>query len=1039
MLRTKDMKVPIHVLLVMTRGASLSEWAKVNALQHELTPYKKMSECGMQISIISWGDKREREIARSFPWLKVYGNFYNLPQEQYEWLMPFLHALPLIRADVVKSNQINGADCALRCARIWGKPFVSICRYACGEFCLSPPDTLDHILRDEREVLSKANACIVNQEAGKYLISAHTMRTGAVTCIPNYIPDHFFQAPLPDYSAKKPPVITLVGRLVPQKNIFALIEACSELDISLQIIGDGPEREALADFARDNAVKVEFVHSVTQAQLPSILCKSTICTLVSHYEDNPKSLLEYMACGCPVLATNVPSMSTFIEDHKNGLLCSSDPASIRTGLNTLLENEALRRNLGKNARITAKKFSLDVTLNLEQRVYEKIPRRMLVTKGIFGLAALLSSVGRRVRALFSRTGQTTNTDFCDNIVNSIEEYISMKPQEEAQLILGNLELQLKLMIQKSSETFLNDTITLVHEFIAGKSPDEALRLLFSIEEQLYPLEGKLAIAYDGGVHSKHRLAKYHDFFVNRIQHGEKVIDVGCGVGFLAYDMAEKAQALVTGIELSGENIAIARGRFSHPNITFIQGNAVTDIQDEAYDTVVLSNVLEHLPNRITFLAALRKKLRPKRFLLCVPIFERDWRVPLKKELGIEWRLDPTHETEYTYESFVYELSRAGLTISYKEFRWGKIWCEATDRVEFIQTPPQSCPVTVLMACHNDRNYVEKAIISILQQTMQNFLFLIIDDASTDGTSAIIAEYARNDARISIITNDCNIGLTASLNKGLQSIETPYIVRMDADDIAFPERIEFQLSYMKAHTEIAAAGCHLFFFDDEGHEREPRSWKPPSAPTVIRQKTYTVGPELSHPGSIISTSAIKAVGGYRTQFASTQDYDLWLRLLESYELGNVPCTLMLYRQHDNAISQAKTTEQAINHVLALQSSEYRRKGESDPLEAKGTSLALLLSLLDPLQPSFYVWLKLLASRPIHDRSKLLFDALYQLTTYNATLPTEQIGLCKTFLEDYEWKLVMEIIVQDVALHSMPAYTVVLLFLKDMMTEQTKGKQ
>lgn len=1025
----------------MTRGMSLEAWERNGSLLRELALYQKLAEQGGQISIISWGDKKELDIAQSFPWLKVYGNFHNLPCGQYERHMPFLHALPLIKADVIKSNQTNGADCALRCARIWGKPFVSRCGYVWSEFCYQEnPETLGHALRIEREVFSKANACIVTtQEAGKYIISAHNVQPEAITCIPNYIPDHFFHAPLPDYSAKRPIVITQVGRLAPQKNIFALIEACSGIDVSLQLIGDGPEREALADFARVNAVKVEFVHSVAHTQLPSILCKSTICTLVSHYEGHPKSLLEYMACGCAVLATNVPGISTIIEDHKNGLLCSPDSHSIRAGLKTLLDNEVLRRRLGENARIAAKKFSLNVILNLELRVYEKFPRHMLVTKCILALAALFSSGCRKLHALLSRKQQTTNAEFCNSIINSIEEYISTKTHEEAQHIFRKLELQLKPIIQNSSETFLNDTITTIHKFISEKSPDEALRLLFSFEEHLYPLEGKLAIAYDGGIHSKHRHTKYHDFFVNRVQRGEKVIDVGCGVGFLAYDMAKNAQALVTGIELSGENIAFARSRFSHPNITFVQGNAITDIQDGEYDTVVLSNVLEHLPNRISFLIALRNKLHPRRFLLRVPIFERDWRVPLKKELGIEWRLDPTHETEYTYESFVHELSRAGLAISYKEFRWGEIWCEATDRVEFIQTPPQGCPVTVLMACHNDRNYVENAIISILQQTMQNFLFLIIDDASTDGTSAIIAEYAKKDARISIISNDYNIGLTASLNKGLQSIETPYIVRMDADDIAFPERIEFQLSYMKAHAEIAAAGCHLFFFDDEGHESEPHSWKPPSAPTAIRQKTYTVGPELSHPGSIIRTSAIKAVGGYRRQFASTQDYDLWLRLLESYELGNVPCTLMLYRQHDNAISQAKTTEQAINHVLALQSSEYRRKGESDPLEAKGTSLALLLSLLDPLQPSFYVWLKLLASRPIHDRSKLLFDALYQLTTYNATLPTEQIGLCKIFLEDYEWKLVMEIIVQDVTHHSMPAYPVVLLFLKDMMTEQTKGKQ
>jgi len=60
----------------------------------------------------------------------------------------------------------------------------------------------------------------------------------------------------------------------------------------------------------------------------------------------------------------------------------------------------------------------------------------------------------------------------------------------------------------------------------------------------------------------------------------------------------------------------------------------------------------------------------------VPLFEREWRVPLKKELGVEWRLDATHETEYTLESFAEELDAAHLQAVYQEVRWSEIWCEA---------------------------------------------------------------------------------------------------------------------------------------------------------------------------------------------------------------------------------------------------------------------------------------------------------------------------------------------------------------------------
>ena len=72
-------------------------------------------------------------------------------------------------------------------------------------------------------------------------------------------------------------------------------------------------------------------------------------------------------------------------------------------------------------------------------------------------------------------------------------------------------------------------------------------------------------------------------------------------------------------------------------------------------------------------------VHPSRFLIRVPVFERDWRVPLKRELGVEWRLDPTHETEYTLESFEKEMAAAGLRITYQEVRWGEIWAEVANR------------------------------------------------------------------------------------------------------------------------------------------------------------------------------------------------------------------------------------------------------------------------------------------------------------------------------------------------------------------------
>lgn len=204
---------------------------------------------------------------------------------------------------------------------------------------------------------------------------------------------------------------------------------------------------------------------------------------------------------------------------------------------------------------------------------------------------------------------------------------------------------------------------------------QALRFLFDLDARLYPLQGEKSIEYDGGIHTKHRHMRYHDFFVNRIRASERVLDVGCGIGAVAYDVAEKAGAYVVGIDLSAANIALAQERYVHSQIKYRVGNALQELPAGPFDVVVMSNVLEHLPERPAFLRRLQRSAQPSRFLIRVPVFERDWRVPLKRELGVEWRLDDTHETEYTLESFSEEMAEAGLSIAHQEVRWGEIWAE----------------------------------------------------------------------------------------------------------------------------------------------------------------------------------------------------------------------------------------------------------------------------------------------------------------------------------------------------------------------------
>ena len=206
--------------------------------------------------------------------------------------------------------------------------------------------------------------------------------------------------------------------------------------------------------------------------------------------------------------------------------------------------------------------------------------------------------------------------------------------------------------------------------------DEALRFLFQIEDRLYRLQAVMATEREGGLHPKHRLTGYHDFFASRIKAGERVLDVGCGNGALACDLARRCGCRVTGIDLRPQNIEKARADFSHPHVEYVVGDALRDLPGGKFDVVVLSNVLEHLDGRAEFLRRLTASTGARRFLVRVPFFERDWRVPLRRELWVEWRLDAEHKTEYTLKTFQKEMADAGMTAVHQEVRWGEIWAEA---------------------------------------------------------------------------------------------------------------------------------------------------------------------------------------------------------------------------------------------------------------------------------------------------------------------------------------------------------------------------
>jgi SAM-dependent methyltransferase len=213
----------------------------------------------------------------------------------------------------------------------------------------------------------------------------------------------------------------------------------------------------------------------------------------------------------------------------------------------------------------------------------------------------------------------------------------------------------------------------IRAFARKLPPLARAEFFMALDSSLYEDHGASAIAANthNGLHPKHALTRYHDFFTSNITPGERVLDLGCGVGALASSVACTSKAHVTGIDWSPANLAKARA--AAPNVRFIEGDITKARLPETFDAIVLSNVLEHLDDRAALLAQWRAWYQPKRFLIRVPAFDRDWRVPWKKELNVEWRLDPTHMTEYTWDALQAEFKTANLTPTHLTVRWGEYW------------------------------------------------------------------------------------------------------------------------------------------------------------------------------------------------------------------------------------------------------------------------------------------------------------------------------------------------------------------------------
>ena len=205
-------------------------------------------------------------------------------------------------------------------------------------------------------------------------------------------------------------------------------------------------------------------------------------------------------------------------------------------------------------------------------------------------------------------------------------------------------------------------------------PQQGLRNLFAIQDDLEHVVNGTALASGKGIHPKHRLTRYHDFFIERTSDADSVLDVGCGYGAVARSVARAHPgAKVVGVDYDKGRLAQARNSDNPANLSFVESDATKSVPEGVWTVVILSNVLEHIVDRPGFLSALIRTTGAQRFLIRVPLFERDWKLPLRKELGVNYYSDDDHKIEPTRAEFRADVEAAGLQVDELITLWGEIW------------------------------------------------------------------------------------------------------------------------------------------------------------------------------------------------------------------------------------------------------------------------------------------------------------------------------------------------------------------------------
>ncbi len=357
-----------QLYLFFTKGTSLVSWQATGTMAREARIYQEIAPHLAGVTFVTYGKRSDLSLSRELGGIQVRCNHWGLHPRLYPPLLA--HVLPRFWPGpaIYKSNQVKGAEVMLAAARHTGARSITRAGYlpsniAAWDQGYDSPEA-QRMRALEARVFGGADRVVVTTQAmADTVLGRYRVDPGRLRVIPNYVDTDLFS---PAESPRASKQLCYVGRLHREKNLDSLFTALEGLGVELVLIGEGELRGHLEERARREGLNVRFLGRVPNAELPGHLNRATAFVFPSLGEHHPKSLIEAMSCGAPVIACQVPGVRELVEHGRSGWLCGTSPAELRQAIETVLGDASLRERLGRAARkYCLEHFTVERVVGLE--------------------------------------------------------------------------------------------------------------------------------------------------------------------------------------------------------------------------------------------------------------------------------------------------------------------------------------------------------------------------------------------------------------------------------------------------------------------------------------------------------------------------------------------------------------------------------------------------------------------------------------------------------------------------------------------------